>query len=437
MITEKDIKPIPKNMITKIKRLDKISNPTPNGNTRFYTYFTKFKNELCSVTLAVRNKYKNWYSKQVVVHGIHNNEVLLRDISQTMGFIKVGWYRDGLSKYQTWHDFDWGTNDDKYFQMNTATVVNKEYILTLKKYKYSAVDKYEYSDVMKYLRCYEKYPQCEYLVKAGLSKLATSKQILVKCNKDKMFCKYLYQNKDEIKKEYFYIPTLFKAYRENKPLKEVQKFLDFKKHFSIKENFRELKEVFKKDLDKLLVYLSKQNIDGYSYEDYLQACQYLGLDMKIEKNRFPHDFKHWHDIRIDEYHTAQAMKDKKERQKLYKKFGKVASKYLSLQNEKKDNYVCLIAKSPADLINEGEKLNHCVGRMNYDQKFAREESLIFFVRNKQEPQTPFVTLEYSLKNHKVLQCYGEHDSTPEDNVLNFVNKIWLPYANRKLKSMAI
>lgn len=437
MVTEEDIKPIPKNMITKIKRLDKISNPTPNGNTRFYTYFTKFRNELCSVTVAVRNKYKKWYSKQVVVHGIHNNEVLLRDISQTMGFIKVGWYRDGLSKYQTWHDYDWGTNDDKYFQMNTATVVNKEYILTLKKYMYSAVDKYEYVDIMKYLRFYEQYPQCEYLVKAGLGKIATSKQILNKCSKDKMFCKYLYQNRNEIQKEYFYIPTLFKAYRENKPLKEVQKFLDFKKHFSIKENFRELKEVFKKDLDKLLVYLSKQNIDGYSYEDYLQACQYLGLDMKIEKNRYPHDFKRWHDIRIDEYNTAKAMKDKKEKQKLYKKFGKVASKYISLQNEKKDNYVCLIAKSPADLINEGEKLNHCVGRMNYDQKFAREESLIFFVRNKQEPQTPFVTLEYSLKNHKVLQCYGEHDSTPEDNVLNFVNKIWLPYANRKLKSMAI
>src|SRR5574344_725154 len=107
MVTEEDIKPIPNSIISKIKRLDKISNPTPNGNTRFYTYFTKFKNELCSVTVAVRNKYKNWYSKQVVVHGINNTEVWLRDITLTRGVIKVGWYRDGLSKYQTWHDYDW------------------------------------------------------------------------------------------------------------------------------------------------------------------------------------------------------------------------------------------------------------------------------------------------------------------------------------------
>ena len=36
---------------------------------------------------------------------------------------------------------------------------------------------------------------------------------------------------------------------------------------------------------------------------------------------------------------------------------------------------------------------------------------------------------------KILQCYGDKDSKPADEVLNFANKIWLPYANRKLKKM--
>ena len=92
--------------------------------TRFYTYFTKFKNELCSVTVAVRNHYKKWYCKQVVIHGLHSDKVYLQDIGTTMGFIKVGWFRDGISKLATWHDYDWGYNDDKYFQMQTATVIN-------------------------------------------------------------------------------------------------------------------------------------------------------------------------------------------------------------------------------------------------------------------------------------------------------------------------
>lgn len=73
--------------------------------------------------------------------------------------------------------------------------------------------------------------------------------------------------------------------------------------------------------------------------------------------------------------------------------------------------------------------------MNYDQRFVREESLIFFVRNIETPNVPFVTLEYSLKNKKVLQCYGAHDHRPDDNVLEFVNKKWLPFANRQLKKI--
>ena len=41
MITEEDIKPIPKYILEKIKLKDKKFNPTPNGNTRFYKYYTQ------------------------------------------------------------------------------------------------------------------------------------------------------------------------------------------------------------------------------------------------------------------------------------------------------------------------------------------------------------------------------------------------------------
>ena len=114
---------------------------------------------------------------------------------------------------------------------------------------------------------------------------------------------------------------------------------------------------------------------------------------------------------------------------------KIAKKYLPLQRESKENFITIIAMSPADLITEGEKLHHCVGKMGYDQKFVREETLIFFIRNKDNPESPFVTIEYSLSNHKVLQSYGDHDSKPDENVLHYINKIWLPYANKKLKSL--
>ncbi len=434
MVTIRNIRKIPQAMLDKIKMIDNAYYEKPDGHTRFYKYYTLFKNELCEVIVAVRHYYKKWYCKQVIVHGIHNKNVCLRDIARFMGFPVVGWFRDGISKYEHYQDYDWGYNDDKYFYLY-APIVNKEFITTLPEYKYSAVDLYLDNNIFKYLRFYEQYPQTELLVKAGLQSLATSKVILRQCAKDKQFCKWLYQHKSEIQSHY-YVNSIIRAYKQSRDIKEVYAFDNFKKYFDQPSNFIHLKEIFNgKEKQKFLDYLIKQKTDGNCYADYLEACEYLQLDMNLDKNRYPHDFKRWHDIRIDEYHSAKAKADAKARRKLYRQFSKVSNKYLGLQHDKND-FVIVIAKSPAELVNEGNTLHHCVGRMGYDQKFARGESLIFFVRNKDSIETPFVTLEYSPTQHKVLQCYADHDTKPDDNVLNFVNKIWLPYANRKIKKIA-
>ena len=437
MIKIKNIRKIPQYMLNLIKKKDLQDCPEQNGNTRIYKYFTQYRHELCEVIVAVRNYRKKWFCKQVIVHGIHTDKVFLQDIGLSMGFYKVGWYRENISKYPHWYDYDWGWNDAKYFNIH-APIINKEYVYKLPKYKYSAVNLYTYTDILNYLRFYEKYPKCELLVKAGLSNLATSIQILRLCVKDKNFCKWLYKNKDKASSGY-YISSIINAYKQNKDIEEVYNFEKFKKQFVRKENFVQLKSFLKQnETNKFLSYLIKQKTDGYSYEDYRHACEYLGLDMTEDKNRYPKNFKKWHDIRIDQYHTNKAEKDAEQRKELYQKFANVANKYLSLERLiVKEDYVCIIAKSPQQLIYEGEKLHHCVGRMNYDQKFAREESLIFFIRNRLSPNTPLVTLEYSPKNHKILQCYGEHDTKPSEEILNFVNKKWLPYANRKLRQIAI
>jgi len=99
------------------------------------------------------------------------------------------------------------------------------------------------------------------------------------------------------------------------------------------------------------------------------------------------------------------------------------------------NYAVVIATSPAELMREGEELSHCVGKMGYDQKMVREETLIFFVRNNSELDVPFVTVEYSLKQKRILQSYGSNHSKPDEAVANFINKTWLSHANRTIKKM--
>lgn len=81
--------------------------------------------------------------------------------------------------------------------------------------------------------------------------------------------------------------------------------------------------------------------------------------MYDEKNRFPHDFKRWHDIRIDEYATKKAMEDEEKRKELYAKFACIAEKYLPLQYTKRSAFICIIAKSPASSLRFLRKIPPC------------------------------------------------------------------------------
>lgn len=438
MLTNFSIRPIPKYMLVKIQKLDRKLSPEQKG-IRMYSYLTTLKKQLVKVTVAVKNYKKKWYCKQVAVHGTKMNKCYIKDMEYCyigMGF-RVGWYAEGLTKHKKWFESDyWYDADSKYYNPFTK-VVNLEYLSKFNEYKYSGHEYFNGKCIIEYLKLYSQYPQTEYLLKLGLCKLHDSITILKYVAKDKKFCKWLALHRAEIADGSFYISTIMQAYKANRPLKQIQAFEECKKRLNTHEYLRPIKEMFKgQELLRFFTYLEEQNSEPNSYLDYLKACNYLGLDMSLPKNRYPHNFKLWHDIRIDEYATLKALADETERTELYEKFAAVAEKYLALQNCKKSSYAVLIATNPSDLIREGEILKHCVGRMGYDQKMVREETLIFFVRDIEKPDTPFVTVEYSLKNKKVLQCYGYNSEKPEENVLTFVNRVWLAYANRTIKKLA-
>ena len=356
-------------------------------------------------------------------------------IFYTISGYQTGWYEEGLTNYRKWYESGiWEEAGDKYFD-TYAPVVNKEYIKKFPEYQYSAYEIYDGVNILQYLRLYEKYPQTEYLVKLGLSKYIESKQILEKVGKDKKFRKWLSNNRTDLINNIYYISAILQAYQKNRPLKEMQFYEVAKRTLNREISFKPIRDMLNGDYKKYFDYVSKQKINNRLYLDYLKACNYLGLDMNEDKNRYPHDFMFWHDVRIDEYSTAKAIKDEQERKELYAQFSVIADKYLPLQHNKGD-YVTIIAKSPAELIHEGNALNHCVGRMNYEQKFIREETLIFFVRPQELPEKPFVTVEYSLKQKRVLQCYAYGNTPPDNTVTYYINNVWLPYANKTLKKIS-
>ena len=381
MIDKKYIKPIPNYIAKRIRNKDK--RCAYYGNARFYAYFTKMKGELVKITVACKNHEKQWFCKQVAVHGVHSENCLMRDMEYNLMGFSIGWYDLGLSnRRKRYADGKWYSAQAKYYNP-FAEVINKKYALKFDAFKYSAVDKYPYHDIFKNLRIYEQYPQAEYFVKIGLQHLATNKTLLKKAAKDKNFRKWLIRNARQLRNEYGNLPyfsgkVVLASYKENASLFE-QLTLD-RQLRDLQNEYRYTSTVSKviprNEAVTLIRYMQKQGTNISSYADYIDACNYLGLDMTLPKNKFPHDFKRWHDIRIDEYHTAKALKDAEERKELYAKFAKIAEKYLGLQRDKHDSFIAVIAHSPQD--------------------FIREESLIFFIRNKQSPDVPFVTVEYSL-----------------------------------------
>ncbi len=435
MLEKKYIRPIPKAIRAQILDLDTWACPE-QCYTRFYAYLTSMNNELVKITVAVKNGRRKIRSvKQIVVRGVYSDNVLVRDVDffYGCGYV-VSWKPEGYSHRQYERaDGKWYSTDYKYFKLN-ARVINPKYAMRFPEFKYCCLDKYPTVNAIDYLRKYLKYPTVEYLVKNGLENFITSKAILEKAQKDKSFRKWLIQNRKTLKSDFFYVKVILRAYKRGTSLSTEQK-TEVVYHQLKSVCNKEFLTEYRSEILKLSDYIVDKNTNISSYVDYYNACVYLGMDMSLPKNRYPHDFKKWHDIRIDEYRTAMALAKKREREEYMRKFAAVAVKYLPLEFEGNTGLIVIIPRSVSDLVHEGECLNHCVGRMNYDQKMAREETLIFFVRDKDDPATPFVTVEYSLKTHQVLQCYGYDDTKPDDKVLSFVRNKWLPFANKQVKQI--
>ena len=435
----KKLNPIPKNILEQMKRLDKKLYLFPESTARFYSYLTSIDRELVKVTVAVKTVRDVFYNKQVAVHGIRSKECFVKDLEYNhllcMGY-KTGWYDQFL--YFSPKDFEdgkWYPAKRQYYNPY-STLINASYLNRFPKYKYSAYKLFNGKCILEYLRVYEKYPETELLLKLGLSSyLATKKSLLNKLKKDKLFRKWLTENIADMRDSFFKVSAILSAYKNNISILKAQKTEQERERLKYSYCYGLISKVIGDEWLKFFNYLEEHNISANTYYDYALACDYLHLDMTLNKNRFPKDFMRFHDIRIDEYHTAKALADAEEKKKYMEKFIDVANKYLPLQRNKNEDFICVIARTPEELVKEGEYLDHCVGRMNYDQRIAKEQSLIFFIRKAVNPDKPFVTVEYSLSTHKVLQCYGRKDSKPEDNVLRFVNDIWLPYANRKIKKL--
>lgn len=75
-----------------------------------------------------------------------------------------------------------------------------------------------------------------------------------------------------------------------------------------------------------------------------------------------------------------------------------------------DRLFVLVLKSLEDYMAEGKKQHHCVFTNAY---YGKKESLVLSARMRDNPNKPVETIEISLADGKVLQCFGSCNSFTE------------------------
>ena len=140
------------------------------------------------------------------------------------------------------------------------------------------------------------------------------------------------------------------------------------------------------------------------YRDYLDMCVKLGYDMSNSFILYPKDLQQAHDEVQVRYKTkvdAQLRRD-------FKAAMWAISGHLDFEQ---DGMKLLLPATPDDIIAEGHALHHCVG--GYVDRVAKKECIILFLRQCEDVDKPFFTVE--VRGGKVVQVRGMRncDATPE------------------------
>lgn len=160
--------------------------------------------------------------------------------------------------------------------------------------------------------------------------------------------------------------------------------------------------------------------DAVLWHDLLRALEYFGKDLRNACYVCPKDLKKSHDYWMKKRRADEAEKKRREDARLAEErqqsYLKDKGRYLGIcfGNE---NICVTVIQSVADMVEEGEKMHHCVGSY-WDKK----NSLILSAKDRNGKRIE--TVEVNLGTFKVVQSRGVcNENTPFHNeIINLVEK---------------
>ena len=146
-------------------------------------------------------------------------------------------------------------------------------------------------------------------------------------------------------------------------------------------------------IHRILEYVTLQSSEKRSIDntlgdwlDYINYCKVLKYDLENDFVLFPRNLTESHD------ELASLINDNKN--ELYNT--RISEMFESLNKLLSWQYrdsVIMVPESYDDIVKEGNSLKHCVGRGIYGKKIIEGESIILFLRDKNEIDKTFYTIE--------------------------------------------
>ncbi|ULO08916.1 PcfJ domain-containing protein [Paenibacillus sp. 19GGS1-52] len=314
-------------------------------------------------------------------------------------------------------------------------------------FQYSTWESYQDRDMVKFFDLFSRYPCIEYLTKMGMRYFVTAKiygaptygainwkgtradQVL---KLDKQQLREIRDSKVELHPCTLRLQQISKKESSNIPLLELQNFAVKYGHC-----FEDIKQILKyTNLRRIIAYANKQlpkireglTTRSFSerdlfttWRDYIADGLKLEFDLAQEGTLFPPNLHQAH------LNTIAQVKYK-ENVALDESIAHRADKLKHLNFESNGIFI-RPASSAKELIKEGEILIHCVG--GYAVRYATGSTNILFIRNVEEPNKPFFTME--IKGEHIIQVRGKKNCDPTPEVEQFINAFKTEKMNKKPK----
>lgn len=150
------------------------------------------------------------------------------------------------------------------------------------------------------------------------------------------------------------------------------------------------------------------------YTDYLIMRLDLGYDLYNTVYQYPRQLEEAHRKMVLEQNKEQNEKRIRAMREKYPEIERKYKKYRIKYRYETEELLIRPAESAAEIITEGQLLHHCVGNETYIKEHNDGKHLILFLRKKELPDIPYITIEISVKTGKIKQWYGANDRKPDE-----------------------